>query len=160
MISLDSSELNYIEARNMYIYETPQFKVTLRYMYAGCVQNYSTIWLLTMPFMIFAIEKRIFWWQLLSHLNNYFDFHVWLSICRSVRLVLVPVLSVQTLTSIPASVSQNVNDKSCLVSVKSEKYASWFTLRPQWDRLRRGEAEVRILDFKTTWSVSEGKSDC
>ena len=32
----------------------------------------------------------------------------------------------------------------------SEKYACWVTLRPQSDRL--GEAEVRILDFKTTWS--------
>ena len=34
----------------------------------------------------------------------------------------------------------------------SEKYAFWITLRPQSDRCRRGEAEVRILDFKTTWS--------
>ena len=55
------------------------------------------------------------------------------------------------LTSIPASVSQNVTNKSCLVCVKSKKYASWVTLRPQWDRCHQGEAEVRILDFKTTW---------
>ena len=34
----------------------------------------------------------------------------------------------------------------------SEKYAFWITLRPQSDRCRRGEAKVRILDFKTTWS--------
>ena len=34
----------------------------------------------------------------------------------------------------------------------SQKYASLVTLRPQWDRCRRGEAEVRILDYKTTWS--------
>ena len=34
----------------------------------------------------------------------------------------------------------------------SEKYASWVTLRPQWDCCRRGEAKVCILDFKTTWS--------
>ena len=34
----------------------------------------------------------------------------------------------------------------------SEKYAFWITLRPQSDRCHRGEAEVRILDFKTTWS--------
>ena len=61
-------------------------------------------------------------------------------------------LSVRKLISIPASVSQNVTDKSCLVCVKSKKYASWVTLRPQWDRCRQGEAEVRILDFKTTWS--------
>ena len=34
----------------------------------------------------------------------------------------------------------------------SEKYASWVTLRPQWDRYRQGEAEARLLNFKTTWS--------
>ena len=36
--------------------------------------------------------------------------------------------------------------------VKSEKYASWVPLRLQWDYCCRGEAEVHILDFKTTWS--------
>ena len=34
----------------------------------------------------------------------------------------------------------------------SEKYTFWVTLRPQSDCCRRGEAEVRILYFKTTWS--------
>ena len=34
----------------------------------------------------------------------------------------------------------------------SERYASWVTLRPQWDRYRQGEAKVRLLNFKTTWS--------
>ena len=34
----------------------------------------------------------------------------------------------------------------------SEKYAFWVTLRPQSDHCREGEAEVRIIDFKTTWS--------
>ena len=34
----------------------------------------------------------------------------------------------------------------------SEKYAFWVTLRPQSDHCCRGEAEVRILDFETTWS--------
>ena len=33
----------------------------------------------------------------------------------------------------------------------SEKYASWVTLRPQWDRYRWGKAEVRLLNFKITW---------
>ena len=32
------------------------------------------------------------------------------------------------------------------------RYAFWVTLRPQSDCYRRGEAEVRILNFKTTWS--------
>ena len=41
--------------------------------------------------------------------------------------------------------------KPCVCAM-SEKYASWVTLRPQWDRCCRGEAEVRILDFETTWS--------
>ena len=84
------------------------------------------------------------------NLNNYFDFHVCLSIHPFVRSSVV--LSPQKLTSIPASVSQNVTNKSCLVCVKSEKYASWVTLRPQLDCCRRGKAEVRILNFKTTWS--------
>ena len=34
----------------------------------------------------------------------------------------------------------------------SEKYAFWVTLRPQSDYCGRGEAEVRIFNFKTTWS--------
>ena len=88
------------------------------------------------------------------YLNNYFDFHVCLSIRPSVRSSVRPFVlpSAQKLTSIPASVSQNVTNKSCLVCVKSKKYASWVTLRPQWDRCRQGEAKVRILNFKTTWS--------
>ena len=34
----------------------------------------------------------------------------------------------------------------------SEKYAFWVTLRPKSDPYHRGEAKVRILNFKTTWS--------
>ena len=49
-------------------------------------------------------------------------------------------------------VSQYVINKSSLVCVRSEKYAFWVTLRSQSDCCRRGEAEIRILDFKTTWS--------
>ena len=59
----------------------------------------------------------------------------------------------------PAVISQNVTDKRCLACVKSKEYASWVTLRPQWDRCRRGEAEVRILDFKTTWSEFQKSSE-
>ena len=40
---------------------------------------------------------------------------------------------------IPAVVSKNGNDKSCLVCVKSEKYAFLVTLRPLWS-MREGEA--------------------
>ena len=60
--------------------------------------------------------------------------------------------SVRKITQIPAVVSQNVTNKSCLVCVESEKYASWVTLRPQWDRCRQGKAEACIIGFKTTWS--------
>ena len=41
---------------------------------------------------------------------------------------------VQRLAPIPAVVSQNVTYKSCMVSVMSENYAFWVTLRPQSDR--------------------------
>ena len=34
----------------------------------------------------------------------------------------------------------------------SEKYASWVTLRPQWEHCRRGEVEVHILNFINSWS--------
>ena len=61
-------------------------------------------------------------------------------------------LSVRKLTAILAVVSQNVTNKDCLVCAMSDKYAFWVTLRPQSDRCRQGEAEVRIIYFKTTWS--------
>ena len=77
------------------------------------------------------------------NLNNYFDFHVCLSFRRASVRKLAPFLAV---------VSKNVPNKSCLVCVMSEKYAFWVTLRPQSDRCHRGKAEVRILDFKNTWS--------
>ena len=65
-------------------------------------------------------------------------------------------------SQIPAIVSQNNTNKSCLVCVKSEKYAFWITLTPQLDRCCRGEAEVRILDFKTTRSEFQipSRPDC
>ena len=59
---------------------------------------------------------------------------------------------VQKLAQIPVVVSQNVTNKKCLVCVMSEKYASWVSLRPQWDRCCQGKAKVHILHFKTTWS--------
>ena len=100
-----------------------------------------------------------FWLNLLwlhHHLNNYFNFHVRLSFRLRPPSVLRPSSvrppSVRKLTSIPAVVQQNVTNKSCLVCVISEKYTFWVTLRPQSDRCCRGEAEVRILNFKTTWS--------
>ena len=89
--------------------------------------------------------------KVLTNLNNYFDFHV----CLSFRLRLRRRLRracVRKLAPISAVRSQNDTNKSCLVSVMSEKYACWVNLRPQWDRCSRGKAKVRILDFKTIWS--------
>ena len=87
----------------------------------------------------------------LLYLNNYFDFHVCLSFRRRRRsAVLRPC--VRKLAPFPAVFLQNVTNKSCLACVKSEKYASCVTLRPQWDSCHRGEAKVCILNFKTTWS--------
>ena len=40
----------------------------------------------------------------------------------------------------------------------SEKYAFWVTLRTQSDHCSRGKAEVRIIDFKTTWSEFKKQS--
>ena len=80
-----------------------------------------------------------------QHLNNYFDFHVCLSIRPSVR-----VPCVRNLTPLPAVLSQNIFYKSCLVCIKCEKYTSWVTLRPHWDCCRRGKAEVRIYNLKKT----------
>ena len=82
------------------------------------------------------------------NLNNYFNFHV----CLSFRPSLCPCMCVRKLTPVSAVRSQNVTNRSLLMSVKSEKYAFWVTLRPQSDCCRQGEAKVRILNFKTTWS--------
>ena len=57
-----------------------------------------------------------------------------------------------------AVVLQNVTNKSCLVCAMSEKCSFWVTLRPQSDRCCQGEAEVLILNFKTTWSESQKAS--
>ena len=75
-----------------------------------------------------------------------------LSIRPSVRSVPSVRLCVRKLAQFSAVLSQNVTKKSCLVCDKSEKYAFWITLTPQLDRCCRGEAEVRIINFKTTWS--------
>ena len=65
------------------------------------------------------------------HLINYFTF-----VCRSVHSV---QSCVQTLTSVSAVRSRNVSDRSFLISVKSEKYTFWVTLRPLGS-IRQSEA--------------------
>ena len=70
------------------------------------------------------------------HLNNYFRLHV----CLYVRT------SHLHFFAIPAVVSQNVTNESCLACVKSEKYVVWVTLRPLGS-MRQGEAELRTLQY-------------
>ena len=62
-----------------------------------------------------------------------------MSVCPSAAICRLSMrASVQKLAPIPAVVSENVTNESCLVCVMSEKYAFWVTLRPQSDRCRRG----------------------
>ena len=84
----------------------------------------------------------------LSYLNNYFNFHVYLSVLPPPSVN----ACVRKLAPFPAVASQTFTNKGCLVCVMSEKYACWVTLRPQSDCCHQGEAKVRILDFKTIWS--------
>ena len=57
--------------------------------------------------------------QFRQHLNKYFNFHV----CLSIRSVYPFRPCVRKLAQIPAVISQNVTNKSCLVGVKSEEYS-------------------------------------
>ena len=85
-------------------------------------------------------------WLYLSHvrnLNNYFDFHVCLSIRPFVRSSVR--VCVRKLAKFPAVVWQNVTNKSCLVCVQSVQYASWLNLTPQLDCCCQGKAEVCAL---------------
>ena len=72
------------------------------------------------------------------YLNNYFDFHVGLSFRVSVRR-----LCVRKLAPIPAVVSQNVTNKSCLVCVISEKYALLVTLSDHSQTVAAKEANFK-----------------
>ena len=67
------------------------------------------------------------WHHVLCYLNNYFN----LNVCLSILGLSDVCLSVSRTYEfvIPAVRSQNVTNKSCLVCVKSEKYAFLVTLR-------------------------------
>ena len=94
------------------------------------------------------LDHSLFWTNIcfksmicILNLNNYFDFHVCLSIrtsfCHSGRYS-------QRLAPFPAVVWQNVTNKSCLVCVKSEKYTFLVTTRPL-ESMRWGEGELHTL---------------
>ena len=59
------------------------------------------------------------------------------SVRKSIKLPFFPI---------PAVVSQNVTNESCLAYVKSEKYVVWVTLRPLGSMMQ-GEAELRTLQY-------------
>ena len=52
---------------------------------------------------------------------------------------------------IPAVVSQNVTNESCLVGVKSEKYVVWVTLRPLGS-MSQGEVKIHALQYSARQS--------
>ena len=66
--------------------------------------------------------------------------------CHSSRAV-CPVM-----LPIPAVLSQNVTNKSCLVCTESEKYAFLVNLRPLLGSMRRGQAELCSLRYWPWWS--------
>ena len=71
------------------------------------------------------------------YLHNYFNLHI----CPSLRRR----TSCHTFRfPMPAVVSPNFSNNSCLACVQSEKYSFWFTLRPLGS-IRWGEAELRII---------------
>ena len=53
---------------------------------------------------------------------------------------------VQKLTPVSAVGSQNVTNRSFLLSVKSEKYAFWVTLRPLGS-MSQGEGKIHALQY-------------
>ena len=72
----------------------------------------------------------------MDNLNNYFNLHI------CVHLSFHPLICpcVRKLAPIPAVVSQNVSNKSCLVCINNENYAFWVNVRT----LRQGETMLRI----------------
>ena len=89
--------------------------------------------ILTMIICFIPIYKRVS----TLYLHNYFDLHVCPFIQR--RWCRRPTFEFQ----IPAVVSQSVTNKSCLVCVKSRKYASLETRR-SLGSMRNGKADPRI----------------
>ena len=73
-----------------------------------------------------------------------------MSVCPSVRSVR-SVGSVRKLTPVSAVGSQNVTNRSFLVSVKSEKYAFWVTLR-SLGSMSQGEVKIHALQYSARQS--------
>ena len=73
------------------------------------------------PQFTFRVILKVMY--LLLNLNNYFN------VCLSIRPSVRPFLSVQKLTSIPAALSHNITNKSCLC-FEREKYEFGVNHRP------------------------------
>ena len=76
-------------------------------------------------------------------LNDYFNFHICLSI--------YPSFCVRKLTPVSAVVSQYVTNKSFLACAKNEKCAFLVTPRPFWS-MRQGEAKINALQYWARWN--------
>ena len=74
-----------------------------------------------------------------------------MSVCPFVRRPSIRPC-VRKLAPIPAVVSQNVTNKSCLVCVMSEKYAFWVTLRLLGSILQ-GKVELHTLHYYSFISI-------
>ena len=82
-----------------------------------------------------------------------FYLHIYsnLHICPSLRHLLSSIHSVPSHFIILAVRRQNVMNKSCLVCVKSEKYAVWVTLRPL-ESMRKDKAQLCKLRYQGSCS--------
>ena len=78
------------------------------------------------------------------NLHNYNNLHV----CPFLGRPLVAYHSVQSYFTNPVVWSQNVTNKSCLVCVKSEKYAFLVTPRLIIMSMRRGKAELHTFHYQ------------
>ena len=75
------------------------------------------------------VKSKLIFQMKNPNLNNYFRLHVCLSFYTSVRPYIRPYVTLSFFL-IPAVVSQNFANESCLACVKSEKYVVWVTLKP------------------------------
>ena len=103
------------------------------------------------------VQRYVNLWEMLlqiqsgTYLNNYFDFHVCLSVRPSVRHSVI--LSVWKLAPFPAVVSQNVTNKSCLVCVKSKN------MHPGSPSLRNDLDVQRLDNFGKSVPIRNSKND-
>ena len=94
-------------------------------------------WLISLNTHVPRLIKVNIYYKGKANLHNYFNLHVCPSFRRRRRR---PTF----VFPIPAVVLQSVTDKSCLICVKSKRYAFLVTTRPLGS-MRWGEAELHTL---------------